>query len=755
MRKLASRRLPYLAIILVILTGLLTIPSSTASAEPGPDECSAIKGPAKEYCLKGTVEAGDMKCADIREKKWRDQCRSEDWEVGDGGSDDVDGDDGGLLPECKEAPTPQNPGSGIVGWINDGPKQAPKPIDPKKPEARERLYEQYGMAGLKWHNYDLGCGNSFTSPGASFDTWAGDMVFSWSLWWTTLSAQAQEAATGDGFVSRLNPAVSKAVGRVNSAIFSPWIAISVILLGVVLIIRARKKDMAATVSALGWAALVMGVATFAIGYPIQALQATDKVVTSTIGEIQQSIAGSDSDEDSHPAVSQGNLMTSEILFNQWLRGTFGCDTCPVAKKYGMQLYDAQAMTWAESRLPLKERKEVVQEKRKAWTDIAAKVEQEDPDAYGHLTGKNGGRLSTAFLTGLSVLPNNLFGLAVAAVIICALFILRLMVVFFPAIAPIGLHRETSGVVKTAFKSAGAALVNAPLFALAGSLSILFTGALLTTSRVGTSPLPQWLAILLIYILTAMLWAMARPFRSMSSMVSPNRNWASDGTSTLSKGKSALAGATVGAATGYVKGRMNARQIGKILGNNKKGKDGNSPDEPDNAPDPENPSAPEEATPGTGGGTSTQGGFGRDDEDNSAPPPGGDNHPDLFVPPQREDDDPEVTLTRVPQPATGDPSTPENPSIHVPGQPSVRSTPDRPSLPPAPPGSAPSPDGDGPYRGGGPGPENPSTPGPTVTQTPATPQDPVVPTYTIYRPSTGYTNYRDDNGGSGRSTPEDD
>ncbi|MBO0877499.1 MAG: hypothetical protein J2P19_29320, partial [Pseudonocardia sp.] len=69
--------------------------------------------------------------------------------------------------DCKEAPEPDRPGSGLVGSLDPA-------VNVGEPHS---VYNEVGYAGLVWHNYDLGCGGSVTDPSATTDTWLGNQTF--------------------------------------------------------------------------------------------------------------------------------------------------------------------------------------------------------------------------------------------------------------------------------------------------------------------------------------------------------------------------------------------------------------------------------------------------------------------------------------------------------------------------------------------------------------------------------------------------
>ncbi|MGW2865622.1 hypothetical protein [Streptomyces sp. NPDC001205] len=476
---------------------------------------------------------------------------------------------GGPLPEnpldalkgdCKSGPIPEVPGDGLLGWIDSGPKVAPPARDPKAPDADAYLYEQYGFAGLRFNTYDLGCaGGLLKDPSSASDNWFANKVFTWSKAWTAFTVVLREQATDGGFLKDLNPVIEKATRAVRDAVYTPWVGTSIVILGAALIFQARRRDTNSVMSQAIWALIVMTIATGVASYPVEASSFADNTMDSVIAQVDQSFAkvdlatthtktpsslptGSASsvtpafDPDSRlpkggtggtapkavdSATAHGNMLVHSTLYQYWLRGTLGSTTSPVARKYGAQLFDAQALTWAESRSP--DRDKIAASKQKKFEQLAASIKDEDPTAYDHLTGRADGRLGGAFLSMFSAFATNLFSMLANLVIIGGKLTIKFTVVLFPALAVIGLHRRTDGTVKTALHSIAAACINVPLFAVAGGIDVVAVEAL----SVGNTNLPAWLSIVLLLMITWILWRMTKPLRRMSAMVNPNHNYMSD------------------------------------------------------------------------------------------------------------------------------------------------------------------------------------------------------------------------------------
>ncbi|MFI1831312.1 hypothetical protein ACH41E_33435 [Streptomyces sp. NPDC020412] len=503
------------------------------TAQAAPDPCAPLKGtPSYDLCKAGGTKEREKEpalgCDDLSGPA-RENCRErEGGAPGNGENDPLDM----ITGDCKRAPELDGPGEGAAGWFDSGPSKAPAARTPDV----GYLYEQYGFGGLTWHTYDLGCGGDLRDPESSTDTWIANAIFGVTKSWTAFTTSLRQQATGEhDFLDELDPVIEQATRGVRDAVFNNWIGTSVVLLGAVIVFQARKRDVSGVVSQVGWALLVMAIATGVASYPVQASKFADDALNTVITTIDQSFANVDlsTDQNGPEAVpasatapanqmtAHGNMLIRHTLYQHWLRGALGDPNSDVAKKYGPQLLDAQALTWSEDRLPPEQRQKVVEEKQKRWEEIASKVKEEDPSAYGHLTGKKGERVGQAFLSLLSAASANLFSNAADVIIVGAKVMIRFVVVMLPAIAVVGLHRRMAGTMKTGLHSLMAACINVPIFATAAAVDVL---AVRTIMGQG---LPAWLKILLLLLITWVLWRIVKPLRRLSSMANPNRNWVED------------------------------------------------------------------------------------------------------------------------------------------------------------------------------------------------------------------------------------
>ena len=91
-----------------------------------------------------------------------------------------------------------------------------------------------------------------------------------------------------------------------------------------------------------------------------------------------------------PGTAVASNVEESILYRAWLAGTLGSPDSATAEKYGPDLFRAQALTWREASIleaDPEQGKQIIEEKKQAWEDVAGKIQDEDPEAYEYLTGQ--------------------------------------------------------------------------------------------------------------------------------------------------------------------------------------------------------------------------------------------------------------------------------------------------------------------------------------------------------------------------------
>jgi len=463
------------------------------------------------------------------------------------------------LSDCKDAPTPEVPGRGVEAFFEPAPATPPPAADPFAAGATTSIHEQYGYAGLRWNTYDLGCTGS---PEAS----VGSTVANWMF---TLP-KAVVAATGamlgasfqPDFLKVFDPLIQQVVDALRQSVFDQWAGLVLAALGFLIVWRARRASLRGTASAIGWAMLVMVIATVLFRWPLAAGQAADATVTTTMSGVTTALQEHDPNGRTTTGTLAANNLHDALLYQVWLGGEFGDANSVTARRYGSQLFDAQALTWSQAATlahdPAAGQK-IIEDKKAKFAEIAAKVKAEDPDAYEYLIGRRSdARIGFSALSLFAVACAVPFLLTAALLILGALIITRFAVMLFPAIATLGLFPTMRQLVVGVANTVAAAVINAIVFGLGSAVMVKAFGVIMAPG----AGLPAWLVVALVLLLTVVMWVALRPFHRLTAMAAPGRNPFADAAGalgTVSRGVGRVGGKLAGTAAGVVLGESAAHR----------------------------------------------------------------------------------------------------------------------------------------------------------------------------------------------------
>ncbi len=424
------------------------------------------------------------------------------------------------IPDCKDAPTAQLPGSGITGFLDPGPTPPPPPLDPFAPNPQTSVYEQYGYAGLSWNTYDLGCGGGMRDINASIDTATGNFMLSAATWGTAATnGLHNKVSHPEQYMAPLDDVVTAVTQRLHDSIWSPWGAAALVGVGALLLFYSVHGRLSAVTSAAAWALLVLAAVAGIGQYPTRVATFFDTTVTSTIASINSGVSGLTSlPPSSDPARAQGALVVDSVLYQGWLRGELGTSDSPAAKKWGPDLYRASAFTWAEADRAAKNPdagRRIAERKAENWKKTAAQIQQDDPVAYSYLQGKSGGRAGTGLMIMLGSAFTLTFRLVADIFLFAGLVMLRLLVMLFPAVAVIGVMAPMAGIVRRLFAMGGAAVINVIAFSAGAVVHTTIISAIL--SRANTTGLGV-LGLVLCLVVTAAAFVVLYPLLSFSSIL---------------------------------------------------------------------------------------------------------------------------------------------------------------------------------------------------------------------------------------------
>ncbi|GAA3633153.1 hypothetical protein GCM10022223_59400 [Kineosporia mesophila] len=441
--------------------------------------------------------------------------------------------------DCAEAPVPEVPGRGVVGFFESPPKTLPADEDPFVDNAKVSIYEVYGYAGVRWNTYDLGCGSDIVrNPDASIGTAIGNWILEVPTTMVAATGAVLDAAFSPDFLGVFDPLITNVVDTLQRTVFERWAFVVIAALGLLLIWRSRQASLASSAGAIGWALFVMVLVTMVFRWPLVAGHAADQTVTTTLSAVSSGLNGKSADGNAGAGTEATSGMHQSLLYESWLGGTFGSTDSDVAEKYGPVIFDATALTWREAAVmqsdPAQGRK-IIEAKEKKFETAAKEIKSADPDAYEYLTGKRSdSRVGYAMLALIATLCTVPFLFIAGLLVLGALIIVRFGVMLFPAFATLGLFPTMRTLVTGIGSTVAAALINAMVFGIGASVTVLGMGVLLSP----TSATPGWLSVILMLLLTIVMWVALRPFRRLTQMVSSRENHfagAAGGVTTTARG----------------------------------------------------------------------------------------------------------------------------------------------------------------------------------------------------------------------------
>jgi hypothetical protein len=399
--------------------------------------------------------------------------------------------------DCKEAPEPDRPGTGLVGSLD------PPNFGTGEPGS---VYYEVGYAGLVWHTYDLGCAGTAFNPASTTDTWLGNQAFNVAKFGVGGVNWAHYLiADGGDLLAPLDGVIRDATTAMYQAVFTTWVGPALVILAVIMLVLAIRGDLARQTqrAAFALAALMVGSAAYLT--PVDWAKAADGLLLDGVTQMQEGFLSQVGlgDGDTLPT-----LMVDRVVYDNWLRGEFGSPDVPQAQQFGRDLLRAQTFTKVEI-AEHRDTAELAEQKKVAFTALAGQM----GDRYTYFQGKSGSRIGVGILAVIQVACIALFQLLSKVLVLTALLLLRLMVMTAPAVAVVAILKPE--ILPALLRVAGAAIVNT---IVVGALAGLHALLVVTLFRPG-SGIDLWLALLVTGVVTVVLWAVARPFRRLVSMVS--------------------------------------------------------------------------------------------------------------------------------------------------------------------------------------------------------------------------------------------
>jgi hypothetical protein len=430
----------------------------------------------------------------------------------------------GQRASCLQAPTPSAPDSGMAGWFASRPDAYNQP-------GFKGLYTKYGYAGYDYSTYDLNCASTVTHPDTTFENTvaSGEFLVATSIVGAS-NAVRERAWEPKSMWGWADPLVDKATKAIYLKVFTVFGAVTLAIVGLWLLWRSRQSDLSSTLTTVGWAILVMVAVTAIARWPTWSASVADNTLVTSLGVIHDAVGPPSQDtapdkcvftpadctDHRPPAIRASDTAAEGILYRNWLRGTLGSADSETARKYGPVLYDAKSFTWGEIqdiRRDPKQRQALIDQKAQRWMKVAEQIKSEDPEAYEYLQGVRGmDRIGSGLIAILAALFFAMFDITASLLVLLGFLIFRWAVIAAPILGTIGILRPASSGIRRLANAVVAALFNIVIFGT-GSAVYLFAVNLI----MGTTSLPGWLQVVLIWLTGVVGWLLLRPYRRITQL----------------------------------------------------------------------------------------------------------------------------------------------------------------------------------------------------------------------------------------------
>ncbi|GAA2870108.1 hypothetical protein GCM10010472_29320 [Pseudonocardia halophobica] len=403
--------------------------------------------------------------------------------------------------DCKQSPEPDRPGTGLVGSL-----------DPPRPDGGEpgSVYREVGYAGMTWHNYDLGCAGGVLNPATTTDTWLGNQTFNVAKFAVGGVNWAHYLiADGGALLDPLDNVITAATRAMYDSVFTLWIGVALVILAVILLVLALRGDLARQTQRAAFALGALVLAGAAYLAPVNWARAADTLLLDGVTQMQEGFLSQVGlgDRDTLPTV-----LVDQVVYTNWLRGNFGSPDVPQATDLGRPLLRASTFTINEV-AEGQDTPQLAEQKKNDYATLAGQM----GDRYSYFQGESGSRVGVGVLSVVQAVCIALFQLLSKVLVLVAMLLLRLMVMTAPAIAVVAVLKPD--VLPALLRVAGAAIVNT---IIVGALAGLHALLVVSLFRPGAG-IDLWLSLLVTGVVTVVLWAVARPFRRLVSMVSLTRD----------------------------------------------------------------------------------------------------------------------------------------------------------------------------------------------------------------------------------------
>ncbi|MDR7313714.1 hypothetical protein J2S40_004772 [Nocardioides luteus] len=416
-----------------------------------------------------------------------------------------------------DAPIPASPhgfGSFVVELDIDRAGRSADPFAAEHPASIESVYG----TSPQWFTYDNGCTGQFV---ADAGTALGNILLELSGLLPNWShALLHSVLSPSSWLIALEEPVVNATTATAQGVWSPWLPIVLLLVVVIIILRSRAGRFAGAATAAAWALLVLGLSSWLINYPLEAVHLVDDGVRGATELIATSFNDDTAlPEDTEDLGDESAVVAVDVQFDQivrttqyrtWATGVFGNPDSATAGEYGPKVFAATHFSWEEYEAyrddPEGAGAKIVEKKSDDFKRYAEQIKETDALAYDHFKGGHWSqRVTTSLVNFAMILVACGFLLLAALATLLAFALVRLVVPFSPALGVLFMIDRTRDAAVAMLKRIAGPLVMGPVCFFVGLLLLRFFAAILATDAI-------WfvLKLGLIGVLTYVAWKLVRP-----------------------------------------------------------------------------------------------------------------------------------------------------------------------------------------------------------------------------------------------------
>lgn len=394
-----------------------------------------------------------------------------------------------------------------------GPPAPAAPIAPAVPADATTVYQQYGMGGLVWIDYDPGC-----KPKISAGLIADLSLSGLSLVTSTSIAVTRYAFT-PSTLALLDPIINLATKTFGNTLFLPLLPIAGVFLGVVIIFAGRRSG--ALSAALETAAYLVGMVCLAFAcllYPLALAPQVDAATTGAVASVGEALAG---DTNGNPGASYadslGSNLTQSVVYNTWCSGNVGRTTGKTAEEFCPRILAASTLTRAEYAAVIADPKALSglkDQKANEYKAVAKDLLAADPVAYRYLAGnESAARVGYTVLGWATWLVSGLFALMGFLFLLYALLVVRFVIPVIPLVVLAAIYPRWRHYLWGLLNYVAAAVVAGTVLSVTAVAIIAAAGALLAPG----SGVPWFLALLMLAAMSIAAWRLTKPLRHVRAL----------------------------------------------------------------------------------------------------------------------------------------------------------------------------------------------------------------------------------------------